>query len=202
MDLIALAGDEVRRIMAVDLSELPKIYEAERDIFAVGIWTAQRVGDYSTLDRVKNVKIDAEDGLPYIELEQQKTGKKVLIPCRKELRDILDKYPEKFPKVWPQHINDHIKIIAKMAGLDERITEKHIKGGKEVVEEFAKWQRICTHTARRTGCTLMAESGMDKDDIMFISGHANKETAMVDHYIKRDALSRMCEIKRKYDYFN
>ena len=201
VELIALTEDEVRRIMAVDLSGLPKIYEAERDIFAVGIWTAQRVGDYSTIDRLENVKIDAEDGLPYIELTQQKTKKKVLIPCRKELRDLLEKYPQKFPKVWPQHINDHIKVIAKMAGINDKITEKHIRGGKDVIEEFEKWERVCTHTARRTACTLMAESGMDKDDIMFISGHANKDTAMVDHYIKRSELSRMREIKRKYDYF-
>ncbi|MBQ9185998.1 MAG: hypothetical protein IJ151_09055, partial [Bacteroidales bacterium] len=47
-----------------------------RDIFMVGVYTAQRISDYN------NIK---KEDITYIDIHQKKTGAKVSIPCKKEL---------------------------------------------------------------------------------------------------------------------
>ena len=63
-----------------------------------------------------------------------------------------------------------------------------------------KHELICTHTARRTGATLMYLSGMDIYDIMKITGHTSP--AILKKYIKASDLDVARKIKSKYDYFD
>jgi integrase len=63
-----------------------------------------------------------------------------------------------------------------------------------------KCDLVHTHTARRTGATLMYLSGMDIYDIMKITGHSTPQT--LKKYIKADKLEVMEKIVDKYDYFN
>ena len=65
---------------------------------------------------------------------------------------------------------------------------------------FEKWQQVHSHTARRTGATLMYLSGMEIFDIMKITGHCTP--AMLKKYIKADELEVVVDkIMGKYDYF-
>lgn len=86
-----------------------------------------------------------------------------------------------------------------MAKLTEKIKITTIKGGKEEVNYFPKWKLVHTHTARRTGATLMYLSGMDIYDIMKITGHTTPVT--LKKYIKADELEVADKILDKYDYF-
>ena len=74
------------------------------------------------------------------------------------------------------------------------------KGGKPIKEKKRKWELVHTHTARRTGATLMYLSGMDIYDIMRITGHSSP--MMLKKYIKADSLEVADKITDKYDYFN
>ena len=65
--------------------------------------------------------------------------------------------------------------------------------------KYKKWELIHTHTARRTGATLMYLSGMDIYDIMKITGHSSP--AMLKKYIKADQLEVVDKIMNKDDYF-
>ena len=208
-DAIYLTREEIQKITDVDLSKMPDGYERARDIFLIGVWTAQRVSDYNNLQREdirkETIRSWDEDGnmserqVRTVHITQQKTGKKVVIPCNKALRDVLDKYPDELPHLSEQKLNDYMKDIGKACGIDEIVDIRSTKGGVMKTESFPKWQLIHTHTARRTGATLMFLSGMNVYDICKITGHSNIKT--LERYIKANELETVKKITDTYDYF-
>lgn len=64
----------------------------------------------------------------------------------------------------------------------EQITST--KGGVRKTENIERYKLIHSHTARRTGVTLMYLSGMDIYDICKITGHASVKN--LRKYIKAD----------------
>lgn len=213
VDNIYLTKEDLQKIMSVDLSKYETGHEYVRDIFMVGVWTAQRVSDYNNISReniktyVREIIETDKDGkkkivskeFTRIEIRQQKTGAKVVIPCSSELRAILEKYDYNLPHLEDQVINRYIKDIGKDAGLTEMVEIEKTQGGKAQMQRIEKYKLIHTHTARRTGATLMYLSGMDIYDIMKITGHSSP--AMLKKYIKADQLEVASKIEDKYDYF-
>ena len=103
------------------------------------------------------------------------------------------------PHLEDQVLNRYIKEVGKAAGLDELVEIESTKGGTAKKKKELKYDLIQTHTARRTGATLMYLSGMDIYDIMKITGHSSP--AMLKKYIKADQLEVASKIEDKYDYF-
>ena len=220
VDSIYLTKEDLAKIKAVDLSEKTYGYDLARDIFMVGVWTAQRVSDYNNIrpedieTYTKRMIVDEPDPkhpgktiekivkreVRVINILQKKTGAKVAIPCSTELLQILQKYNYDIPHLSDQNINDNIKKIAEWAGLTENVRITSMRGGKKVVEDIPKYKLVHSHTARRTGATLMYLSGMDIYDIMKITGHKSPE--ILKKYIKADELEVVDKILDKYDYFD
>ena len=208
-DSVYLTREEVERIKNVNLHFLPAGYAAARDLFLVGIYTAQRCSDYLNIEpqdikhrvlkRMKDDVIVEEDRL-YIELIQQKTKNRVRIPVNSDLRAILDRYNNRLPKLSDVKLNAYIKEISKLAGIDEIIEVKSEKGGILTTSRIEKYKLVHSHTARRTGCTWMYLAGMDVYDICKISGHATP--AMLKKYIKADGLDVVDKLTTEYDYFD
>lgn len=219
VDSIYLTKEDLDKIRKADLSEMPECYTLARDKFLIGVWTAQRVSDYNNIrkedvktlteQRIVEKVVDETTGRtePVIVTEetkiltiiQQKTGAKVYIPCHPELIGILEKYDYDVPYMADQKINQYIKVVAEKAGLDEMIKVEKVVGGKKVVEYTPKYKLVHTHTARRTGATLMYLAGMDVFDIMKITGHSTPLT--LKKYIKADELDVVQKINKKYTYF-
>jgi len=202
VDTIYLTREEVERFEKVDLTkkEDGKNLELARDIFLVGVWTAQRVSDYNNL-KPENIKEVDNNGTPmtYISIHQQKTGRFVEIPCNAKVRAILNKYPKGLPHLSDQKINKYIKDIGKMAKIDDVIEVKGSRGGQVIKEYYKKYELICTHTARRTGATLMYLDGIAIYDIMKVTGH--KSVTTLEKYIRADKLEVAQKLVLKYDYF-
>ena len=202
VDTIYLTREEVERFEKVDLTkkEDGKNLELARDIFLVGVWTAQRVSDYNNL-KPENIKVVDNNGTPmtYISIHQQKTGRLVEIPCNAKVREILNKYPKGLPHLSDQKINKYIKDIGKMAGIDEVVEVKGSRGGQVIKEYYKKYDLICTHTARRTGATLMYLDGIAIYDIMKVTGH--KSVTTLEKYIRADKLEVAQKLVLQYDYF-
>ena len=208
-DAIYLTREELDRINALDLSKESPGRQQTRDLFMIGVWTAQRVSDYNHLTRdsirTETIRSWDENGnlserqVMTIHVVQQKTGKKVVIPCNKELRALLGKYPKRLPHISEQKLNQYLKELGKMAGLTEEVEVRSTKGGVLTTERLPKYQLIHSHTARRTGATLMYLSGMNVYDICKITGHSNIKT--LERYIKADELETVKRITEKYDYF-
>ena len=169
---IYLDEKELKAMSELDLSDNPA-HDLARDVFLVGCYTAQRFSDYSRI-RAKNIR-KLDNGVRVIELIQQKTKEKVIIPIRPELETILKKYNYNLPKVYEQKINKNIKEIGRLARITEMINTETIKGGLTVKKETPKYQLIKTHTARRSGCTNMYLAGISPIDIMKISGHKSEK---------------------------
>lgn len=219
VDSIYLTREDLDKIMAVDLSKYPAGYEQARDIFMIGVWTAQRVSDYNNIKKedfstlTKNIMREEEDPnepgnkiawiekqeITYVNIRQQKTGAKVSIPCNSQLKAILEKYDYQAPHLVDQVINRYIKEIAQAAGLTQLVEIETTKGGTPKKEKVEKYKLIHTHTARRTGATLMYLAGLDLYDIMKVTGHTSPK--MLKKYIKADSLEVVEKLTDKYDYF-
>ena len=219
IDSIYLTQEDLDKMMDVDLSKYEEGHTIARDIFMVGVWTAQRVSDYNNIKKedfstlTKNVLREKDDPkkpgekkawiekqeITYLNIRQQKTGTKVAIPCNSQLKAILEKYNYQLPHLEDQVINRYIKEVAEAAGLTELVEIETTKGGTPQKEKIQKCKLIHTHTARRTGATLMYLAGVDIYDIMKVTGHSSP--AMLKKYIKADSLKVVEKLTDKYDYF-
>lgn len=220
VDSIYLTKDDLAAIQAADLSKYDKGHEWARDIFMAGVWTAQRVSDYNNIskDQIEtHTKMWIEDvpdpehpgqtkpeirtrEIMFINIRQQKTGAKVSIPVSTELKAILEKYDFQLPHLEDQVINRYLKDICQCAGLTEEVEIVETTGGTPVRVKKPKYELVHTHTARRTGATLMYLSGMDVYDIIKITGHTSP--VMLRKYIKADKLEVIEKITEKYNYFD
>ncbi len=220
VDSIYLTQEELDKMNAADLSSLEPGAAISRDIFMVGVYTAQRISDYNNIKKedihtttkrwIEDVPDPKKKGqtkavirtkdITYIDIHQKKTGAKVSIPCKKELLAILEKYNYEMPHFEDQTINRHIKEIARVAGLTDLVTLEKSNGGVRKKETIEKYKLVTSHTARRTGATLVYLAGMDIFDIMKVTGHTTPE--MLKRYIKADQLDVVQKLTDKYDYFD
>jgi hypothetical protein len=178
VDNVYLNEEELKTLLELDLSE-NKHLELARDVFLCGCYTAQRYSDYS---RICKENIKTYSGNKVIELIQQKTGEKCIIPIRPELNYILKKYDFTLPKTYEQKVNKYIKEICMKAEITEMVYYEENRGGMIVKKHIPKNELIKTHTARRSGCTNMYLAGMHPIDIMKISGHKTEREFL--KYIK------------------
>lgn len=220
VDSIYLPKRDLDAIRDVDLAKFSPGHSLARDIFMIGVWTAQRVSDYNkirkediqTVKRRSIVDVPVSEGsketvativekeLTVVNVIQKKTGAKLTIPCSSELKSILEKYEYDIPRLSDVKINKYMKDVAQAAGLTEPVRITSTKGGKPFVEVKQKYELVHSHTARRTGATLMYLSGMDVYDIIKITGHSSP--TMLKKYIKADQLEVAEKITDKYDYFD
>ena len=202
IDAIYLTRAELEAMEKVDLSKMEdkKNYELARDLFMIGVWLAQRVSDYNNL-KPENIKVidNGDEQITFVSIHQQKTGRLVEIPCNAKIRAILNKYPDGLPHLSDQKINLYIKEIGKKAGIDDLIEVKETRGGEVTKRYYKKYDLICTHTARRTGATLMYLDGIPIYDIMKVTGH--KSVTTLEKYIRADKLEVAQKLVLKYDYF-
>ena len=189
VDNIYLSLEELNKIYKLDLSKHPKLDQA-RDLFLIGAYTGLRVSDFNYLNKENIYKHNEET---FLNVNTKKTTKKIVIPLRPEVKEILKKHGNKPPKRMPdQQINYKIKEVCENAGIDEVASTTKTIGGKKVTTKNFKFDLVKTHTARRSFCTNAYLSGMNPIDIMQISGHSSINTFL--NYIKADALHKAVKI--------
>ena len=216
VDSVYLSWDELKRFANADLRykldkdgkpeldkdgkpiKLSNGYQIARDLFLVGCYCGQRVSDYANI-KADQIHTD-QDGRVYISVLQKKTGARVEIPARKELRAILNKYNNNLPRLTDQVINRYIKEVAKRAGIDETIEIRSTKGGKVSTEKLPKYELVTTHTARRSAATLMYLDGVDSMDIRAITGHSSDKMLM--RYIRSSAHDNARTMAKKSSYWD
>ena len=124
VDSIYLTREDLDKILILDISKCAHGYALARDIFMVGVWTAQRISDYNNLSRenIKDHRIPKliDNKLTYkefqtVDIRQKKTGAKVSIPVSSELKNILERYDYQLPHLEDQVINRYMKDICRLA---------------------------------------------------------------------------------------
>jgi site-specific recombinase XerD len=160
-----LSMDDIRKIEAV--SELSKGVEQARDIFLFACYTGMA---YIDIKQFKPEHLIKEvDGTVFIHKHRQKTDQLCIIPLLAPAERILLKYAVsdnirdfKWRVASNQTINDHLKNIAKTAGLN---------------------RDLFFHLARHTfATTVTLSNGVPIETVSKMLGHAS--IAMTQRYAK------------------
>ena len=172
-DAIYLTKDEVDRLWNLDLKV--KSLCDTRDLFLLGVYTASRFSDYSRLSSDM-----IHDGI--IHFTQKKTSDSVMIPASPRVLEILERHGGHAPHLFQQDLNERIKGVCQLAGIDSLVEVTHSEGDRHITEMNPKYKLVSTHTARRTGATLLFQSGVPAAQCMMITGHSTE--AIFFKYIK------------------
>ena len=164
---IYLTQEEVDAIWNLKLKS--SMQRKARDLFIVGIYTVARFSDYS---RVSDEII--RDGV--IRFVHKKTSTPVLVPVAPRVREVLDRNGGRVPALSQQKLNDAIKEVCKLAGIDSLVEIRKSKGAAHYAERVPKWSLVHSHTARKTGATLMRLNGASMREIMLVGGWSDERT--------------------------
>jgi len=139
-----------------------RAYAKARDMFLIGAFTGLRFSDFS---RLKN-----QDITDLIEIKTQKTGAKVAIPVHWVVKEIIESSYD-FSGMSNQKLNEYIKEVARLAGIDEQVTVNRNIGGQDVEETFPKYDLVSSHTVKRSFAANAYKAGVPTIAIMKITEH-------------------------------
>ena len=166
---IALTIEDLNIIMKHEFKT--KSLERVRDIFVLQCVTGMRYGELSLISRANvtetNIVLKEEKGV----FKEPRN-----IPLTTLSRFILSKYDCHLPLIANQKQNEFLKVAFQQMEFSKKI-EKTTNRGREVerTEDFF-YNRITTHTARRSFITIMKRKGISDKLIARATGHSNMAT--------------------------
>ena len=192
---VFLSFDEIEKIK--NITTINTDWNIARDWLVIGCYLGQRASDLLRMtNRMIYTKTDSEgNSYRFIEIKQQKTGEKVVIPLHDEVETILNKYNGNFPPTFANNFdsnavlfNRHIKKVCELAGIHEIIKGKVYNEGKKKNEivEIEKCFLVSSHVCRRSFATNFYGNKMfTTPQLMAITGHSTEQ--MFLNYIGKTA---------------
>jgi len=161
------------------LGSLTARQSISRDIFVVGCATTLRVSD---LFRIRRSNLSSENGRIWLTIHSQKTGTKMQLKLPGFVEEIFGRYHFRSGRLLPRlsivNFNRQIKKFAEIAGWTRPILKVRSQRGEPMMRNTSKTgqlTRFCdllsSHTMRRTGISLLLQSGMPEHLVRRISGH-------------------------------
>lgn len=167
--------------------------EESRDIFIISARTGLR---FSDLRNLNSATWDLTPQKESITILIQKTTDKLTIPLHQQVIDIYKKYQGHFPSpVDKSKYNKHIRLCAKIAGIDTNISSFNWEKGRPVMGVYKKYELISSHTGRRSFATNLYLICKRPHQVMNLTGH--KTEANFKKYICVDQ-KELAEAARKY----
>lgn len=188
---IALTIEDLERLMSHEFEN--KKLDRVRDVFVFACVTGMRFGELSLISRSS-----VTDN--FIMLKEEKDENKEVreIPLTSISRYILAKYDYKLPLIANQKQNEYIKQVFKELEYNQ-IVQKVTKGKEVVRVDLEFYNRISTHTARRTFITMMKRQGKSDKLIGSITGHTDMKTLnqyyQVSEPEKKEAMDEVFNIE-------
>ncbi|BCY29463.1 tyrosine-type recombinase/integrase [Flavobacterium okayamense] len=171
--VIFLTPKELKKLREYKLPETKQYLERVRDVFIFCCYSSLRYSDVNNLRR-SNVKKN------HIEVTTVKTADNLLIDLNNYSREILDKYKDihfeddrALPVISNQKMNDYIKELAELAGIDEPVHETYYKGNKRIDTITPKYALLSTHAGRRTFICYALSIGIPVQIVMKWTGHSD-----------------------------
>lgn len=192
---VFLSFDEIERIK--EIQTINTDWNIAKDWLVLGCYLGQRASDLLRMTkRMIYTKTDSEgNSFRFLEIKQQKTGEKVVIPLHDEVETILNKYNGDFPPTFANNFdsnavlfNRHIKKVCELAGIHEMIKGKVYNEDKKKNEivETEKYNLVSSHVCRRSFATnFYGNKLFTTPQLMAITGH--KTENMFLNYIGRTA---------------
>ena len=144
--------------------------ERVRDVFVFGCLTGMRYSDFKRVSKsnIQNYSI--------LLRETKDKSKHLTIPLTSISKSILKKYDYKLPTISDQKFRDYLKEACKAVGFTQIVTSTKRIGNDITELKQPKYERISTHTARRSFVTVMLNKGIPPKAIMSITGHKSIKT--------------------------
>ena len=169
--IIFLSQSELKRLREFEIPEESKNLEKIRDVFLFQCFTGLRHSDVYNLKKA-NVKES------YIEVTTIKTSENLIIELNKQSKKILEKYKDiegekALPVISNQKMNDYLKELAELAGIDDLVTTTYYKGNIRFEETSPKYALLGTHAGRRTFVCNALALGIPPNIVMKWTGHSD-----------------------------
>ena len=189
--------DEKGNEVIVELeSENKKALERVRDVFCFTCFTSLR---YSDVENLKRSDIRNNE----IHITTIKTDDSLTIELNNYSKAILAKYANEvypnnkaLPVISNVRMNDHLKDMGKVCGINELVTITYYKGSKRYDEVYNKYDLLTTHCGRRTFICNALSLGIAPQTVMKWTGHTDYKS-MKPYIDIADA-----EKKKAMDLFN
>jgi integrase len=158
----------------IDLEpENAKALERVRDVFCFCCFTSLRYSDVANLRRT-----DIKAG--EIEITTIKTDDKLTIELNDYSSAILAKYADDvysgnkaLPVISNEKMNEHLKDLGEVCGLNTPITITYYKGAQRFDEVYPKYELLTTHCGRRTFICNALTLGIAPQTVMKWTGHTD-----------------------------
>lgn len=196
--IIFLTWDELNRLREFKIPSNKQALERVRDIFLFQCFTGLRYSDVFNLRR-SDIKGD------HIEVTTVKTFDSLIIELNNHSKAILDKYKDVafeddkvLPVITNQKMNDYLKELAEMAGIDEPVRQTYYKGNERIDEVTPKYALLGTHAGRRTFICNALALGIPPQVVMKWTGHSDykamKPYIDIADDIKANAMSKFNQL--------
>ena len=181
-ETIALSRAELDALLEFD--KFTQMERKARDLFVIGVYSVARWEDYSriTAENISNGMLN---------YEQLKTGKTVILPVSSRLQEALERNGGVAPKLSQQKFNEAIKRCCKKIGMTDKLHVSKSKGSERVSSSHERWELVSSHTARRTGATMLYLAGVPAKRIMLGTGHSTESNFLRYVRISKEENARM-----------
>ncbi|ERK03357.1 site-specific integrase [Hoylesella pleuritidis] len=196
--IIFLTWNELNRLREFKIPSNKQALERVRDVFLFQCFTGLRYSDVFNLRR-SDIKGD------HIEVTTVKTSDSLIIELNNHSKAILDKYKDVafeddkvLPVITNQKMNDYLKELAEMAGIDEPVRQTYYKGNERIDDVTPKYALLGTHAGRRTFICNALALGIPPQVVMKWTGHSDykamKPYIDIADDIKANAMSKFNQL--------
>ena len=196
--IIFLTWDELNRLREFKIPSNKQALERVRDVFLFQCFTGLRYSDVFNLRR-SDIKGD------HIEVTTVKTSDSLIIELNNHSKAILDKYKDVafeddkvLPVITNQKMNDYLKELAEMVGIDEPVRQTYYKGNERIDDVTPKYALLGTHAGRRTFICNALALGIPPQVVMKWTGHSDykamKPYIDIADDIKANAMSKFNQL--------
>lgn len=196
--IIFLTWEELTKLREFEVPANKQALERVRDVFLFQCFTGLRYSDVFNLRR-SDIKGN------HIEVTTVKTSDSLIIELNNHSKAILDKYKDVafegdkvLPVITNQKMNDYLKELAELAGIDEPIRQTYYRGNDRIDEVTPKYALLGTHAGRRTFICNALALGIPPQVVMKWTGHSDykamKPYIDIADDIKANAMSKFNQL--------
>lgn len=196
--IIFLTWEELNKLREFEMPATKQALDRVRDVFLFQCFTGLRYSDVFNLRR-SDIKGD------HIEVTTVKTSDSLIIELNKHSKAILDKYKDVsfdddkvLPVITNQKMNDYLKELAELAGIDEPVRQTYYRGNERIDEVTPKYALLGTHAGRRTFICNALVLGIPPQVVMKWTGHSDykamKPYIDIADDIKANAMSKFNQL--------
>lgn len=174
---------ENTEIIYLTYEELTKLYNFKteidqyrnvRDLFCFGCFTGMRFSDIASL-KWENIHSNS------IQYRIVKTNELNTIPLNSYTKEILKRHKNKgefcFNVPAEQHVNETLKSLFNVVGLDRKVQITHYQGAKKISQSLPLSKAITFHISKKTFMTNFLAKGGSLLTAMAITGNKDFKTA-------------------------